>query len=374
MRTWRNVVAGWLLFAGTEGCAEDGIELPEVVAHSKYVDYGAWADVSDTCMTARLRRWDEYIERVAGNLGVDVPARRIVYTWVPEAEVSAETWPCAGNAGGCANYDAKTELAIVFTQSVEKLHELVHAVEGPLGPAHPVFEEGMAEYLSEMDPTDAALRDFAAEFKAMLDRPPGEVSGYYRRSMHFVGSLIQRDGMTKYKDYRGRVPEDGGVAEFAGAYAEVYGGDFEAALAEMARAPIQGRWIASECEGDAMSPAWSSPAVLEATLAGECGDGGLFGGGLAAGEPAYSKYFTLDILTSGYYALTVEGADGEASDAVVTMRNCPGVRWFDQALTAETGTIMVWQGRHQVRVDYASKAAARSGVKLRLENLNPEGL
>ena len=366
-----RMLLGVLVFAG---CAEESPWLfPEVAASSRYVDYGAWADVSDVCMDDKLDAWDAYIEEVAAYLEVDPPQEKIRYSWVPEAAQNATTWTCAVGGNGCAYYAREGYHALVFARELEVLHEFVHAVDVPgLGRSHPVFIEGMAEYLSESGPTDVALRDFAVELERTVRQ--GELtSRNYRRAMHFVGSLIERGGFDRYLEFRALVGTHGEWPDFVSAYQEVYGEELSAALVAMESTPVQGRWQPWGCGSEDSGPAWSTPETLEVALRGECGDGGLFGGGLADGEPRFAKFFTLDIVHAGFYDVTLRGADGTTEDIAVQISSCPSARYSEHVLSSEPSVIMIWEGRHQVRVDYPSAAAARSGVILRLENLNPVG-
>jgi hypothetical protein len=284
------------------GCAcavEDDVELPEIVASSRYVDYGAWADVSNVCMDDRLALWDGYLEDVAGYLGVELPAEKIRYSWVPEGDLKPERWPCVDTAEGCAFGDrGDPRMRYVATRRLEHLHELVHSVElAALGKAHPVLQEGMAEYLSGGGVATAALDDFAADLIEILERDRRLDYYGYSKAMHFVGSIVEKHGIEQYLVFRSRAPADGGAAPFAAAYEEVFGESFEGALDEMSQSPVLGRWQPWGCGDGYESLPWptSEGGTLEVTIGGACGDAGFYGGGFMAGEPGFSKHFTLDL-------------------------------------------------------------------------------
>ena len=91
-----------LLCACLLACAgETEWELPEILASSKYIDYGTWADTSAVCMDAKLRQWDRFIEQTAEFLGVAPPAEQIRYTWVPKQFDAPGRWGCGDSARGC---------------------------------------------------------------------------------------------------------------------------------------------------------------------------------------------------------------------------------------------------------------------------------
>ena len=349
-----------LLCALVLACEVD-TRLPEVVASSKYIDYGTWADTTAVCMDDRLAVWDRYIEQTSAFLGTDPPARRIRYTWVPEDLQDESTWPCGPfEVGGCTRIaDNK-----VFVGRAEILHELVHAVETPaFGRAHKVFGEGMAEYLSEVAPTLGTALDFSAAFVDMVDsdRMTGED---YPLAMHFVGSLLERDGSEKYQAFRALVPTDGKFADFAVAYDQVYGEDLSAALAAMS-GPIrgQGPWL---CDGSigARIAIDGSRTLL---LAGECGDGDFFNPGSAEGELGASKVFMLDVTVSGYYEMTLRGAGAPSMPYSLQITSCPGTNLEDTSASSEqVMTAALWEGgsyRLQVWYPGGSEGAATLELK-----------
>jgi hypothetical protein len=194
---------------------EDGILRPEVVAASKFIDYGTWSDTTSVCMDDRLARLDRYIEETSSFLGIDPPAQRLSYVWVPEGQQHDDTWPCS-NAGGCVRRgDAEYQSIAYVARDEVVFHELAHAVEIPaFGGSHWVFREGIAEYLSKPRSIRGATGGFPAEIAEMLARDQGSFHDY-RLAMHFVGSLIERDGLEKYLEYRALVPFDGDLADFA---------------------------------------------------------------------------------------------------------------------------------------------------------------
>ena len=345
---------------------ESPIELPQVVASSKYVDYGAWADTSLLCMEDRLAAWDAYIEDISAFLGVPAPARRLRYTWVPETEKAIDTWPCRG-AKGCARLNEDGYLARLYYVDLEGLHEFAHAVEIPaFGEAHPIFDEGMAVYLSEAISTDLTLPGFAADFVSMIDDDISSI--YYRRSQQFVAFLIEKGGVEKYYEYRSLVGM-GGYPEFSSAFRAVYGEDFDEALKTIELNPPEGRWLPWGCRADSEVLGWKQPGVLDADLHGECGDGQFYGGGFAEGQPGFSKVYTLDVPVAGVYELSVQGPAG-TGEYRAEIVSCPKTKYgFIITSSEQPYSGILWQGRHQVRIDFPPAAASQGDAKLKLEFL-----
>lgn len=324
------------------GC-EIPTRLPEVVAASKYIDYATWADTTTLCMDDRLAVWDRYIEQTSAFLGTDPPAGRIRYTWVPEAQQDESTWPCSlSGVGGCTRLADSEYQSQVFAGKAEMLHELVHAVETPaFGRAHKVFGEGMAEYLSEFAPTVGTALDFSAAFIDMVDRD--RLTGDdYPIAMHFVGSLLERDGREKYQAFRALVRTDGKFGDFVAAYEQVYGEDLSAALAAMS-GPLkgQGPWL---CDGS-IGPRITIDGSKTLLLAGECGDGEFFNPGTAEGELGASKVFMLDVAVSGYYEMTLRGSGAPSMPYPLRITSCPGTPPENtSASTEQNNAAALWEG------------------------------
>jgi hypothetical protein len=331
-------------------CVRD-TSLPEVVAAGKYVDYGTWADTTAVCMDDRLAAWDRYIEQTSAFLGTEPPMRRILYTWVPEGQQEDSTWPCRPyGVGGCARPHDSEYQSLIFAGRAEMLHELVHAVETPaFGKAHKVFAEGMADYLSEFAPT-YGQDDFPAAFVDLVERD-FQGGGDYDVAMHFVGALLERDGRGKYQTYRALVPVRGKYADFAAAYAQVYGEDLSEALAAMDE-PSQGQgpWL---CDGIVGAPIQIDGSDAPVLLAGECGDGDFFNPGAEEGERGASKIFMLDVAVSGTYEMTLHGAGAPAMPYSFVITSCPGTNANIVAAAAEQAVIAtLWAGPQSLQVWY----------------------
>ena len=340
-------------------CVRD-TQLPEVVAASKYIDYGTWADTTAVCMDDRLAAWDRYIEQTSAFLGTDPPARQIRYTWVPEGQQDDSTWPCRPlGVGGCTRL-AGTQ---VFAGKAEMLHELVHAVEAQaFERAHKVFSEGMAEYLSEFAPNWGGS-GFPAAFVEMVDRDR-LTGGDYDTAMHFVGSLLERDSREKYQAYRALVPPNGKFADFAAAYAQAYGEDLSEALAAMdGSTQRQGLWL---CDGSvgARIEIDGSKALL---LAGECGDGDFFNPGTEEGELGASKIFMLDVTVSGDYELTLRGAGAPSMPYSFRITSCPGTNPGSESVPSDIAwPLKLWEGSYRVQVWYPGGLEGAAMLDVRL--------
>jgi hypothetical protein len=224
-----------------------------------------------------------------------------------------------------------------------------------------VFEEGMAEYLSEFAPNWGG--DFPARFVEMVDRDQLTGRDYYT-AMHFVGSLLERDSLEKYQEYRARVPRHGRFADFAAAYTQVYGEDLSEALAAM-EAYTQGqgpslcdRSVGARIEID------GSKALL---LAGECGDGDFFNPGTEEGELGASKIFMLDVTVGGDYELTLRGAGEPSMLYSFVITSCPGTNPGRESVPADiVWPLTLWEGSYRLQVWYpgALEGAATLDVRL----------
>lgn len=332
-----------LLFCALVLACEIDTRVPDVVAASKYIDYGTWADTTAVCMDDKLAVWDRYVEQTSAFLGTAPPARRIRYTWVPEDQQDESTWPCnPRGVAGCTRPADSEYQSQVFAGKAEMLHELVHAVETPaFGKAHKVFGEGMAEYLSESAPTVGAALDFSAAFVDMVNRDRLDGDDY-PVAMHFVGSLLERDSREKYQAFRALVPLAGKFADFAAAYDQVYGEDLSEALAAMS-GPIkgQGLWL---CDGSigARIMIDGSKTLL---LAGECGDGDFFNPGVQEGELGASKVFMLDVSVTGYYEMTLSGAGAPSMPYSLLITSCSGTPQENTSASSEqVNAAALWEG------------------------------
>ena len=200
------------VFSACDACEP---QLPVAVASSRYIEYHTWmypdglVDDAVVCMDDKLASMDRFIEFVAETLELDVPATPIHYVWTPRALLSEDTWICPAGAVGCFDSDGPGGRKVVYSTELDLSHELVHAVEIPaLGQSHPVFEEGMANYLSTAWSSADILPEFPATLKAGIGpgrHPGGEVS------MHFVGALLARSSMAQYVELRSRVGHDDGL-------------------------------------------------------------------------------------------------------------------------------------------------------------------
>ncbi len=362
-RVWVGLVPALLVL----GCAdEDRWTLPEPVAFGKYVDYGAWADVSTVCMDDKLAAWDSYIEEIADFMKIEPPVGGIRYTWAPQEDAEGPTWACDG-AQGCARFPGGEYSAYVFTRPFEMLHEIVHAVEiSALGHSHRILEEGMAEYLSSALITDYSQAGFSSGFEELFDQGSSEFS--YPRAMHFVGALIERHGVEKYYEFRAMLGHHDNFAGFSAAYQQVYSESLSDALNAMKLMSVRGRFQPWGCDEAAQSLPWTTDELLDADVSGKCGDGVFHGGGFVAGYPGFSKTFTLDVAKDGVYALSVTGQTD--SDPSVQITHCPTVE-FGSITSSQTVARqgILWAGRHYVKVDYPPANEARGDVRIKLEFL-----
>lgn len=337
-----------------------GLDLPEIVASSKYIDYSPLADTSVICMDDTLAREDRFIEDVAAFLGVDLPSGRIRYIWEPALSFDApRPEECGGEAFSCYDYLPDDNGGLIHSMSFFQEHELVHATDVPaLGVGHATLVEGLADYLGSFNSSESVLEGFPEAFRAMVARSPKPDD--YRLAMHFVGSLLLSHGVEKYKELRKALPADGDLAALEAAFEAVYGETLSAALVTM-NVPIQGVLIPTGC-ADGELLAWTAPGLLETTLHGECGDGSFIGPGFTDGRTGFAKPFAVEILDAGYYSVTVSGLDPLAEQPSYALIPCPDV---ESGLYSGAGGL--YPGRYYLAVGFPAGPAARGDAKFKLE-------
>lgn len=352
----------------TLACAREPelpFDLPRVVATSEYIEYGTWADDTSLCMDGPLALLDRHVEATAEYLGAAPPAAKIRYTFVPEPLKDADTWPCPEGAQACNI--SFSDRSYSFASVLDEYHEIVHAVDfAAFGNGHFVLKEGLATYLARNDDnkTDRYLKNFPAHFRSIVE--PGQPIDY-ERSMHFVGSILERDGVEKFKELRARVPLDAGYEEFAAAYLEVYGQDLDEALAEMTT-PIHS-WFEEPdpCAGEPIP--WGEGMDLEVKLRGRCGDGFFFGGGLVDDKPGFYKSYTIDVPVAGWYTMWVSGTATTSYQITGNLRNCPGTE--HGGLSSFNGAGLLQPGRYRLDVGFPHAATPAGELDLKLRYVEP---
>lgn len=351
------------------GCAED-FEMPPEVASSKYIDFHTDADASVICMDDRLAREDRFIERTAEVLGAPVPGGRIDYVFDPRWEGS-DPWICPVGAQACYRSREKDDLSVVVARTLTQHHELVHAVEGQaLGQGHPTLIEGLAEYLGT---TNLSLNweGFPERFKNMLDASPKPSE--YRVAMHFVGSLIERYGVEKYRALRERMPEDAGLEEFAEVFAEEIGVSLDDALTAMDGASVYAVDEVEGCDEDAPVLAWTEPGVIDATIEAVCGDPWFYGGGFSIGDAGFYGHHVVEVAEAGMYELTVGGVGAGPVPLRAGVVGCS----FDVqgtgvlSIDGHAGTGSLGVGRHTLGIAFPQRDEARGEATVLLTYLGP---
>lgn len=345
--------------------------MPEIVAASKYIEYGTRAEPSQICMDEKLAEMDQFIEETAEFLDVAFPAEPIVYVWYP-TEPEEEDWPCSTDAACHINLSSKGYIFSTLPFGTQTtFHEFVHAVDtAGLGRGHPIFAEGLAEYLSLTSTSmgTSVLDGFAEAFTAML----AEDITQYGLAMHFVGSVLQKHGLGGFKRLRNEVPIGARLQEFMAAYPRALGEDFVAALMEMEQQSIAGKfpWY---CDGEEIP--WPNPGDLEVTLRGSCGDGFFWSEGRVEGVPSQWKDFVLDVPAAGIYTLTVSTVTGKTAGTFAVLDGCAGTK-SGNILTSDgvSGTNRLGPGRHHLRLGFpadASEPAMIANMKLEFHPLPP---
>ncbi|PCC72552.1 hypothetical protein SAMN02745121_09213 [Nannocystis exedens] len=341
--------------------------LPATVASSQYIEYHTWvypdglSDEAVVCMSDKLASMDRFVEFVAETLELDPPSTPIHYVWVPRALHSEDTWICPPNALGCFERDGPDGHGVVYSTELDLLHELVHAVEIPaLGRSHPVFEEGMANYLSTAWSSAEVLPEFPAVFKAGVapGRHPGGVL-----SMHFVGALLARGSMAQYVDFRSRLDYDDGLAQLAAAYKEVFGTSLDDFLEDASMAPVVGHGVDPLC-ADSPTIQWDGLGSLDTTLSWACGDGVTFG---ISGT--FRTAFSLDVVQQGNSRMTISSAGG-GDELFAMLDSCPvGDKGSSNVILASEGQSapgVLWPGRHVLTVSLTPDPSLAGELHLKL--------
>ena len=359
----------FLLFCvlGTHcGSPAEGVpKLPEISASSKYIDYSTTGDAAMLCVDDLLFREDRFIEAVSAYLAVPPPSGRIRHLQVEGVEFDdPRTWPC-DNGFDCYIYFEEEDLGLIRSASVAQYHELVHAVDIPaFGSGHRTLAEGLAEYLGTARRSDAVLSNFPERFKAMVTE--SSMPNNYLMAMHFVGSLLQREGVAKFLRFRAALAADAGLPEFEKAFIAVYGGTLDDALTEMSKDPVEGTLIPAGCPGNDDADVQHIPStdgyVIDTPIDGQCGDPFFIGFGSIGAE----KIFTLDVPSPGFYILTVTGPG--ASQPTADLQACPRLESY-LGNTRSDGSRLIevlYSGRHRLSVFFPQNSAAINTANLRL--------
>lgn len=360
----------FLFFLSLAGCGQD-FNLPPQAASSKYIIYHTDVDASEICMTDLLDREDRYIEHAAAVLGVAPPKNPIDFVWDPIKD-SSDPWICPnGDATACYQDREEDELSVVVSNILSNHHELVHAVDvQALGQGgHPTLGEGLAEYLGSLN-LSLPREDFSTLFIDMLANDPKP--NQYRLAMHFVGSIFEKHGSTKYRELRTKMPGDAGPDKFAEVFESVYGQTLNDALGEMNGTQIFGVDLFPGCDNDASVLPWTSDGTIDTVLESSCGDPWFYGGGVTEGVPEFYKYYAVNVSQAGLYELTVDFAEG--SPAFLSgMAGCS----FDlrESMVAsrngQPGQGDLQIGKHFLVVAIPSLDDAKGGVIVRLDYISP---
>lgn len=347
------------------------IDLPPQVAASEYIVYRTDVDASVICMDDRLAREDRFIERTAALLGLDPPGEPIDFVWSP-VRSSDEAWACDG-ADSCYTtiYRTGEDRDFVVSQDISHHHELVHAVAiRALGHAHPVLDEGLAEYLGSL--RQRLVGDsYPAQFKELFAdsaSPPN-----YGPAMPFVGSLFARHGAARYLALRAAMPRDAGLDRFAEIFAAEYGQSLDDALAEMRGELVRGIDLFDGCgDGEAPELAWTDDRSIDLTLDSACGDPWFYGAGFVDGHPGFYGRYTVEIPTAGHYELTVGPADGPAPlSGLLTACSFDMIESAAGSFSGSTAQALLRPGRHSLAIQYPPQQTARATASVRLEYIAP---
>jgi len=363
-------------------CADDPEwDLPPLVASSQYIDYRAWT--GPMCMDDALADWDLFLEETAERL--DAPPTRVTYAWVPHEFDEPDRWGCVAGMLGCFRLGPDLS-RVVFSRLAEHHHELVHAVESPAFPnRHHFLKEGMATYLSEWEwvslrPESPPSQDELA--RLITDGP--RTREEYAAAAHFVGWVIERHGMERYRDLAARWPAGGDYADLEVAYAAAIDADLAADLIDIGLTEVYGRRHDFVCDPDTVAPVlpWGPGQSFALTLSGECGDIGPTGPAdpadplpTGATLPGFIRVLALDIPESGAYALRFGPAAAALTSptlATAALRGCPDAN-FSPAWTGgdSVGVTLLEAGRYRLEVNVPPRPDSARDIDIFIDYIAP---
>lgn len=357
-----------LVLLACERGDERNLPTPEIVAVSKYVEYSTWGDASSLCMDGRLAEADRFIVETATFLHANPPPlRSIRYIHVPRSlQDPGRTWACSTSSGGCFLAEGKIldDRSVIYGDDIAFWHELVHAVDFyAIGLEHWVLQEGLADYVSKGYSTGAILDSFPEMLKADLE--VSDPSSDYRAATHFVGSLIQRFGIVRFKKFGARMDRDARLQDFATAYAQEFGEDFDLALAGMALTPITTR-RPLDCTGEVLP--WPDPGEFHAKVVGACGDDHYYSPGSAPETPGAFRQYVIDVAEAAAYRFSIDSTVPGTKE--VTVISCDVERRFLwTAVEGEGGTIPLDVGRHVLSVGFPDGGGSLGDVDIWLTQL-----
>lgn len=352
-------------------------DLPPLVASSQYIDYRAWT--GPMCMDTVLEEWDSFVADTATFL--DAPARRVEFVWVPPEFDAPTRWGCDGGFGCFVPGDD-----IIFSRLFEHHHEVVHALEVPHFPGrHSFLIEGMATYLSEWEwvslrPESPPSQD---EFARLITDGP-RTREEYAAAAHFVGWVIERHGMERYRDLAARWPAGGDYADLEVAYAAAIDADLAADLIDIGLTEVYGRRHDFVCDPDTVAPVlpWGPGQSFALTLSGECGDIGPTGPAdpadplpTGATLPGFIRVLALDIPESGAYALRFGPAAAALTSptlATAALRGCPDAN-FSPAWTGgdSVGVTLLEAGRYRLEVNVPPRPDSARDIDIFIDYIAP---
>jgi len=313
-----------------------------------------------------LAREDRFIERTALILGVAVPSSPIDYVWDPLMDGS-EPWACPQTAD-CYQSREEDNISVVVSRNVTNHHELVHAVDikGIGSNGHPTLKEGLAEYLGSLRSTQPR-EDFSEAFKMMVAASPKPSK--YNLAMHFVGSIFERHGATKYRILRAKMPENADLPAFSRVFEAVYEQSLDEALKQMNGTRVYGVDQFPACgDGEALEIPWTSDGLIDTVIVSACGDPWFYGGGVVTGQAGFYGSYTIEILEDGYYDLTVSGG---SLLGLVTGCSFATVQSAVGSFGGKTGQGLLQSGRHTLTIAFPAQKVARGEASVRVEYVGP---
>lgn len=291
---------------------------------------------------------DDFVPFLSGELGLEAPSG-MEYQWLDEKDFDSA--PCRESIAGCAG--SKT----AYARGPSLLHEVVHTVTWTAGMNnHLFFTEGLAvaydpwlgdglgpRYTLAVSPGEPL-----PDPRLALDAGTDDLD--YALAGSFVTFLLTRHGPEKFVSFSQRLKDDSSLTSIQTSFQAIYGLGFDTEVELFRFGTPCGDALFSARIYDCVAPevawendTWSFVAEMD------CGDDAVVGGlGVGSATPRI-RSVTLNVPTTGQYALSAEGGEG----VVVQVGPCFGCPWIPGDVAVPAGrevTAKFAAGPHYLRI------------------------